>query len=357
MSVFRRLARQVLSADVFAPLFRRVGRGLLSIFTLHRFTDPALGVAGTDPATLRDYLAYLRRHRYRLLSMTDVLDLLDEGNGRLTAPAVAFTVDDGYDDFARIGAPIFAEYDCPVTLFVTTGFLDGQLWLWWDRVEYLLTRTRRSSLRLALGPEERPYRWSTAGALAGVQADVVDRLQWLDGAEREAVIAGLTQQLEVELPANPPPEFAPIRWDEVRRTARLGATFGPHTVTHRILSSAADEVCDWEIRESYGRLSQETDACVPVLCYPNGETRAVGRRGLEAAQRAGVKAALTTVPGYATPCGVRSQGALGRFALPRFPYPDDRAHLVHVVAGLARSKHQIRRGHPRPSDVASFSVP
>src|SRR5207244_12688811 len=159
------------------------------------------------------HVASLRSPRYRLLSLPAVLQLLDAGEPGPGVPAAAFTVDDGYSDFARIGAPIFAEYDCPVTMFVTTGFLDGHLWLWWDRVAYLLTRTRRSSLRLALGPEERRYRWSTAGALAGVQADVVDRLQWLDGAEREAVIAGLTQQLEVELPANPPPEFAPIRWD------------------------------------------------------------------------------------------------------------------------------------------------
>ena len=61
---------------------------------------------------------------------------------------------------------------------------------------------------------------------------------------------------------------------ELRRTAKLGATFGPHTVTHRILSLAPDEDCQWEIQESYRRLRQETDAWVPVFCYPNGEPRA-----------------------------------------------------------------------------------
>src|SRR5947199_8783168 len=96
MSLSRRIVFRLVAADVLAPAFRALGRGLLSIFTLHRFTDPQHGVVGHDPATLRDHLAYLRRHRYRLLSMTDVLKLLDDDNSGSTAPAVAFTVDDGY---------------------------------------------------------------------------------------------------------------------------------------------------------------------------------------------------------------------------------------------------------------------
>src|SRR5439155_6799480 len=168
---------RLVSADALAPALRPLGRGLVSILTLHRFTDPEHGVVGHDPAALRDHLAYLRRHRYRLLSLTDVLRLLDEGDPNPGAPAVAFTVDDGYADFARIGAPIFAEYDCPVTLFVPTGFLDGQVWLWWDRVTYLFQQTRRSSLRLHVGSEPRPYSWSTAAERSWAQQDVLNQLE------------------------------------------------------------------------------------------------------------------------------------------------------------------------------------
>src|SRR5947199_34779 len=126
----RRFLLRVMGAEILAPALRTLGRRLLSIFTLHRFTDPDLGVVGHDPALLRYHLAYLRRHHYRLFSLTDVVRQIENGGtggwgGR--APAVAFSVDDGYAGYARIAAPIFAEYDCPVTLFVTTGFLDGQL--------------------------------------------------------------------------------------------------------------------------------------------------------------------------------------------------------------------------------------
>jgi peptidoglycan/xylan/chitin deacetylase (PgdA/CDA1 family) len=347
VSLPRDVALRLLGANAFGSTLRGFGRGLVSIFTLHRFTDRELGVVDTDPAMLRDHLAYLRRHRYRLLSLTDILHLLDDGDARPQAPAVAYTVDDGYGDFARIAAPIFAEFDCPVTLFVTTGFLDGQIWLWWDRLTHLFNQTRRSALVLELGPTPRPYRWQTPDERARVEAEVRRHLEWVDASRREAAIANLAQQLEVDVPGSPPPAFAPISWEDVRRTARLGATFGPHTVTHQILSLASDETCDAEIRESCRRLQVETDAYVPVFCYPNGEGRAVGERGIEAVRRAGVQAALTTVPGYAVARRVRTPRTLDRFALPRFPYPEDRGHLVHVAAGLARLRGAGSRRGPR----------
>jgi len=348
LSLSRRFLLRVMGAEILAPALRTFGRGLLSIFTLHRFADPSLGVEGHDPALLRDHLAYLRRHRYRLLSLTDVVRRIENGGTGVEgggAPAVAFTVDDGYAGFARIAAPIFAEYDCPVTLFVTTGFLDGQLWFWWDRVTYLFTHTQRSSLVLDLGAQERSYQWSTSGERDQAQHDLLRRLEWIDAAQREATIAGLSRQLDVEVPASPPPACAPISWDDVRRTAKLGVTFGPHTVTHPILSLASEDVCRWEIEESYRRLRQETDAWVPVFCYPNGEPRSFGQRELEATQRMGFRAALTTVRSYAATRHARPHGALERFALPRFPYPDDTPHFVNVVAGLARLKQRLHRLH------------
>ena len=340
MSVSRNLLLRLTGADTLAPALRVVGRGLLSILMLHRFTDPELGVVGTEPGALREHLAYLRRHRYRLIGMSDVLPLLEGGGDGSTAPAVVFTVDDGYADFVRVAAPVFAEFDCPVTLFVTTGFLDGQLWLWWDRVAHLFAQSPRSWLRLNLEPEPRQYRWSTTDERARAQDDVIQRLEFVDAPARDAAIDDLAGQLGADLPATPPPAFAPLSWDDVRRSARRGVTFGPHTVTHRILGGAPPEACEWEIGESYRRVRRETDAVVPVLCYPNGGPRSFGEREMDAVRRAGLRGAVTAVPGYA--------GSAHRFSLPRFPYPADRPHLVHIVAGLARLRERVRPSLPLP---------
>ena len=98
--------------------------------------------------------------------------------------------------------------------------------------------------------------------------------------------------------------------------------------------------CHWEIRESYRRVRQETDACVPLSCYPAGQA---GAREFEAAQRAGLRAAVMTTPGYAAPQSVQGRGPLGRFALPRFACPDDRPAFVNLVSGLARLRGKLER--------------
>src|SRR6059058_891705 len=79
LSLSRRFLLRVMGAEILAPALRTLGRGLLSIFTLHRFTDPDLGVVGHDPALLRYHLAYLRRHHYRLFSLTDVVRQIENG--------------------------------------------------------------------------------------------------------------------------------------------------------------------------------------------------------------------------------------------------------------------------------------
>ena len=46
-----RLLLGLMGAHSLAPAFRAFGRGLVSIFTLHRFADPQLGVVGHELRT------------------------------------------------------------------------------------------------------------------------------------------------------------------------------------------------------------------------------------------------------------------------------------------------------------------
>jgi peptidoglycan/xylan/chitin deacetylase (PgdA/CDA1 family) len=328
------------------PLAYPFTRGVAPVLMLHRFADRERGTPGHAPEALRRQLAFLRRHRFDLLPLADLLGRLEHRSPPLRK-AVAFTVDDGYADFASVGATIFAEFDCPVTVFAVTGFLDGRCWLWWDQVELMLAETRRAEADVSLADRVLRYRWGDAQARGRVHAHLVERLKRVDDATRRSALARLARDLDVEVPAAPPPRYAPMTWDDARRGAERGVTVGPHTVTHAVLSRLDDRQAEEEIRESWRRVRTELPESPSVFCYPNGDPDSFTPREQRVLRALDMSAAVTTVEGFASsPLLVADDGA-GRYAVPRFPYYEDDAAFRQVVGGLERAKraalHVLRR--------------
>jgi peptidoglycan/xylan/chitin deacetylase (PgdA/CDA1 family) len=318
-SNMNRAARLVLTHPYFVRAAFSLTRDVAPIFMLHRFRDVEAGNAGHDPEVLRTNLSWLRSHKFSVLSLTELLDRLAEG-----APmsrTVAFTVDDGYADFARVAAPVFSEFDCPVTVFLTSGFLDGRQWTWWDKVAAGLTALHRE---------------------ADVQATIT-ALKLIPEAEKLDRIAKLLRESGVNLPPTPPSQFAPMSWDDVRRLVKSGITFGPHSVTHPVLSRTGDEQSQFEVEESWRRVRTEArDGAVPIFCYPNGMQADFTVREESAVALAGMRAAVSTRPGYASHRNFDPARPSERFRLPRFGYGDDHSSFVQVASGIERATEAFR---------------
>lgn len=311
----------------FAPLMK----GRATIFMLHRFKEPGSARVGDDPGGLRRVLAHLRRERYDLLDLEDVVRRL-AGDGPPINRGVAFTIDDGYADQAEVGAPVFREFDCPVTTFVTTGFLDRRLWFWWDRVEYILEHTDLRSLSLphadspAMPLETEEHRARARRSFTGWCKDVPD------AAKLEAINV-LAERADVELPSNAPPGYAPMSWAQLRRCEEGGMRFGPHTDTHPILAQVSDEQARVEIRDSWRRVREEARNPTPVFCYPNGQRGDYGPREIELLEEAGLFAAVAGTPGIAARV---SPNAPARFEVPRIVFNTNVGRAVQFVSGAER---------------------
>lgn len=316
-----------------------LAHGVATIFMLHRFSES--GERRGHPITLlRRQLAHLRRRRYRLIALPDLLTELGEP-GRALPPTVAFTVDDGYEDFVRLAAPVFAEFDCPVTAFLATGFVDGKLWLWWDRVRYSFTVAQSRACRLTLGGHVLSYRWACTAEALACASEIVNRLEHVEDAERRTLVARLPEMLGADVPPVPTSDYAPMTWPDVRALSQGSrVTFGPHTVSHPILARmSADEVA-FEIDESWRRVKEETRASAPIFCYPNGQHYAVGERERAAVARSGLAGAVTAAPRYAR-VAARGDTSL-KYQVPRFACPEDHARFRHIVSGVERLKAPLR---------------
>jgi peptidoglycan/xylan/chitin deacetylase (PgdA/CDA1 family) len=321
----------------FWPLLR----DRATILTLHRFRDADHGVDGIDPALLDRELAYLRRQRYELIGLEELFGRL-AGDGPPLHRAVAFTLDDGYLEQATVAAPVFARYDCPATAFVTTGFLDGTIWFWWDRIEYVFLNTRRCKVSIGLDGDGMRYSWEDDAGRRRAQVDFIRWCLRAPDAIKEAGIAALARSAEVEIPAGPPPRYRPMSWDQLRDCEWLGMRFGPHTVTHPILSRTTDEQSRRELVESWTRLKDEANRPVPVFSYPNGGLNDFGPREVSILEELNFLGAVVGVGGYADARAIR-RDAMERFRVRRFGYLGDLPHLIQCVAGVERLKQIIRR--------------
>lgn len=340
----RRAIRQVaigaLTLPGVAPLLRRLNRDRAVVFMLHRFADPDHDIPGHSPDALRDFLEFLRRHRFTLVHVDEMIRRarVDEDAG--SDPAVSFILDDGYWEHTEVAAPIFAEFDAPAAIFPVTGFLDGNLWLWWDRFKTILTLTSHSRVTLDEGlasPVSIALDQPPPQVLRQRRA-VEEALKVLPADERDAVLEDLAFRCEVELPTSPPACFRPMSWDDARRCEELGVRMAPHTVTHPILSREGNDRARWEIEESWRRIRSEVEDPIRVFGYPNGEDSDFGPREMRIVKDMGLEGALTARPGYLSLSPLtraNGRGALAPFSVPRYSFPDRFPTFVRIVSGLA----------------------
>jgi peptidoglycan/xylan/chitin deacetylase (PgdA/CDA1 family) len=301
-----------------------------TIFMMHRFADADRGNIGDDPAALRSILAMLRRQRIELLPLSELIRRMAHHQS-LDRPAVVITIDDGYRDFATVGAPIFAEFDCPVTVFVTTEIVTRREWFWWDRIEAALLRSPRPSATLSLGEKSWHIRLGDSEARRRDAESIAEACKCVRDSERRAFTDGIGAALDVELPATPDSLYEVMDWDEIRQLERSGVGFGPHSRTHPILSQVDDTSAHDEILGSWSSIQLHCENPVPVFCFPNGTAASFTARDVALVRQAGMLGAVTYLRSR-VPARDFSPDAC--FSLPRVEWSPDLQRATLVASGL-----------------------
>ena len=114
---------------------------------LHNLTHPLLGrilmlhrvveerSEGTNselevtPDFLKQTINNYRRQGCHFVSIDEACDIIS--HGRSGHPFVCLTFDDGYQDNYDIAYPILKQENVPFAIYVTTGFIDNRIPMWW----------------------------------------------------------------------------------------------------------------------------------------------------------------------------------------------------------------------------------
>jgi len=237
------------------------------------------------------------RRSYQPVSMSQVSAAL---NGGATLPdhAVAITVDDGYRNFLTNGYPCFREFEIPATVFLVSDFLDRKTWLWWNQIEYAFEYTTNRVVDLQLGAKSLTLTLGRPDERQQQAHCIAESLTNVTNCERLERTRHIFDVLGVDIPAEPPPAWEALHWEEVRQLASGNVEFGAHTKTHPILSSIGEEASlREEIQTSKLRVEQELGRPVVHFCYPNGRQADIGPEVLRITRESGFQTAVTTEPG------------------------------------------------------------
>lgn len=345
MASLKRLLRSGLIRASCHPLvgglFRPVTSDLAAIFTLHRIHDPALGIHGHTPEFIRTTLRYLRQEGYNLVSLEDVYKRL-RGEIPPLHKAVVFTMDDGFIDQATIAAPIFAEFDCPLTIFLITGFLDRKLWPWDDQVSYVFATTKLRKLSVRIGDNDLQYEITDADQRMLCAKDFRNRVKLITESEMLQALDSLSRNAEVDIPKEPIFPYLPMTWDMARKLEKNGVTFAPHTVSHPILSRLTRERVQYEISESWRRVQQELAHPLPVFAYPTGRRIDFGIREIKILEEAGLSGAITMEPGHTDLAKRKDRGIYARYQLNRYALPNNIEDVMQYCSWLEPAKMFFR---------------
>ncbi len=319
-------------------LGRRMAGPFVPVFLLHRSEQPEHRISGVQPAYLRRCLDWLARHRYRHLALAQLAETLRNGEP-LPQRAVVFCMDDGYADQAQVLAPLFLEYDSPVTCFLITDLLDRRDWPWDDKVAWLINHTGVSRISLEVGGEALLYRLEKPEHRREARHDVWDRLKALPAAEVPEVLERLARACHLALPDAAPAGYEPMAWDQARALAARGVQFGPHSRSHRILSRLGAEDSEQEIIHSWQRLREELPAPAPVFCYPTGRAEDFGPREQATVERLGLRAAACAIP---APLRLQAHRPPPLYAIPRMDLPRDFGTFVRYCAWMEAFRDRFR---------------
>lgn len=252
----------------------------------------------------------------------------------LAPQTIAITVDDGYDDFYRYAYPVLKHYGLPATMYVVSDFIDQKIWLWPDKIAFILANTRHTEFAFGPGREQQTYPLAVSDGRHRAWNDIADHCLTLPDRDKHVFLGQLAADLGVTLMDRPSPEYAALTWDNMREMRANGIDFGSHTCTHPKLTKLRPAELDRELQGSKSRIEAMIEAPVESFCYPNGSRSDFDVQVQERVRHAGYQNATV---------GFHDSHLVDDlYALRRYGIGNDMFHFRKVLYGIEAARWRVK---------------
>ena len=308
------------------------------IFMLHRMTSPNVIEEGHSAEFLDQALSHLKQKGYNFVSLEDIYKKINEGGPPLEK-AIAFTVDDGFADQAEIAAPVFIKHKCPVTIFLITGFVNGDNQPWDAFVKFVFYKTDKSQIKPKVNSKTLIYDLDCAEKKYSSMRDFRSKCKDISDFEMRKAVDSLVCEADLGKIVYPIPDIRALSWDQARELEKSGISFGPHTISHSILSKCSNDRAREEIYGSWDMLTQQLEKPCPIFAYPTGRKADFSVREINHIKEIGLQGAVTAEPGCVNFNDITEAD---KYLIKRMSFPSNLEDLIQYSSGFELMKQNLR---------------
>lgn len=278
------------------------------ILMYHRFSND--GVSGSLSKSLLDKQFSYLKENFEVLSLSDVLnecELSNSSAGR-KKPIVSLTIDDGYRDFYEICFPLLKKYQFPATFYVATDFVGQGIWLWHDKLKWIIENG--SVISESFFVKEREYsREYWLNNKKKLWRELVSVMLKMPGEEIADLLDRISFLAKTTPPASPIPEYRAVSWSELREMQADRVSIGGHTKSHYSLGYLSKDDIKAQVLGCRDHLSHELGEQSRHFCFPNGQPTDITEFAKAEVKNAGFESAVAA---YYDRSGVSDRFSMSR---------------------------------------------
>lgn len=235
------------------------------------------------------------------------------------------TIDDGYYDFYEIAYPILKKMKLCATLFPTVNFVNRKIWLWPDRISYILKQSDNKKFNFVFEGKNFNCDLRNTDSAFNAWKDFSDYSIKIDDDKKWRLIAQLEKYLGITLPDIPPVKYSAVTWEQLAEMNKNGIEIGSHTMNHPILSKIKKEKLYDEINLSKSVLKDKLGCEIVSFCYPNSAPGDISEQVIEQVKTARYKGAVF---------GGLPASFNNIYTIPRIGVDEDKVNFIWKLSGM-----------------------
>ena len=267
------------------------GNGQILMF--HRIVEKESNLQLNDIEATVDDVEYVIKYfldkDYLIISLDQVYDFLTS-KIKFNKKFVVFTFDDGYKDNYTLAYPLFKKYNAPFTIYLTTGFPNQTIKMWWYGLNDLINKSERIDFEY----NGIPYLYNLKNQTEKISAwNDLHNLIMSKGFDRDLLFEKIFLQNNIDL-ENYRKDMA-LTWTELEiLSADPLVTIGAHTINHHNSVNLTPNQLVNEIKGSKDEIEEFLKIKVHHFAFPYGGRKHANKREIQIAENLGFKTVVTT---------------------------------------------------------------